>query len=261
MAFTYITFFSIKMITVRLNGGLGNQLFQLCAAKSISKDTNKEFYINSLNTPSITHSTKNYYEGIFKNFIKFFQNKSSDYHYYDCLANYPQFFENVKNSNQAVLLGGYFQDYRITDVVYDEFINLLWFDKERLDSKYPNISSTIFFHIRGGDYLTTDLLLDLRDYYKQAILLFPGKKFSVFTNDIPYAKQFLTDFDYDIINENEEDSLYLMSKCEGGICANSTFSWWGGYLNKHRKIVIPSKWSQKYYWHDKTYHVPNWITI
>jgi hypothetical protein len=78
---------------------------------------------------------------------------------------------------------------------------------------------------------------------------------------MPYAKQFLNGFDYDLINENEEDSLYLMSMCEGGICANSTFSGWGGYLNKCRKIVLPSRWSQKRYWHDETYHVPGWIVI
>jgi hypothetical protein len=249
------------MISVRLKGGLGNQLFQLSAAKSISKDTNKEFYINSLTTPTITHSSTNYYQSIFKKFTPFFKNKGSSYEYFDCMANYTVFFERVKNSTEPVLLGGDFQDYRISDVVYDEFKELLWFDEERLNKKYPNISSTIFLHIRGGDYLTTDLLLDLRDYYKKAISLFPGKKFSVFTNDIHFSRNYLDDFDYEIVRENDEDSLYLMSQCEGGICANSTFSWWGGYLNKNRKITWPRKFSQKTHWHDNTYHVPGWIII
>ena len=251
------------MITVDLRGGLGNQLFQLCAGKAIANKTNKEFYIDKLKSPWIPHSSKNYFESIFKNCkILFKQPCATTIVTYNCLQVFDEtFIEKVKNISEPITLHGWFQDYKIIDEIYDEFINLLWFDTETLDQKYPNISSTIFLHIRGGDYLTTDLLVDLREYYKQAVRLFPGKRFSVFTNDVPYAKTFLKDFEYDILDENEEDSLYLMSKCEGGICANSTFSWWGGYLNKHRKIVIPSKWSTKQTWHDETFYVPNWVTL
>lgn len=251
------------MITIDLRGGLGNQLFQMCAGKSISISSNKEFYIDVLSTPWIPHSSKNYLDSIFKNFKPFFKKVDTNVIVkYDCLDNYNQeFIQKLTKISEPIKLHGWFQDYKITDVVYDEFRSLLWFDKERLDAKYPNISSTVFLHVRGGDYLTTDIFLDLREYYKKSVSLFPGKKISVFTNDINHAKQFLKDFEYDIINENEEDSLYLMSKCEGGICANSTFSWWGAYLNKNRKIVIPSKWSTKTKWHDETFYVPTWIII
>jgi hypothetical protein len=86
--------------------------------------------------------------------------------------------------------------------------------------------------------------VDLDYYYSQAIQQFPGAHFAVFTNDIAYAKskRWLQDVPHTFIEENEIDSLLLMSKCAGGICANSSFSWWGAYLTPNRKITLPEEW-------------------
>jgi hypothetical protein len=83
-------------------------------------------------------------------------------------------------------------------------------------------------------------------------------EFVIFTNDVSYA---LSQFpNIPIIQESELDSLYLMSKCSGCICANSSFSWWAAYLNSERRIVIPSKWVNGEF-HHQTYRVPGWIVI
>jgi hypothetical protein len=52
----------------------------------------------------------------------------------------------------------------------------------------------------------------------------------------------LKDIDYEFVDASELESLVLMSECKAGICANSSFSWWGAYLNPNRLICMPSKW-------------------
>ena len=95
-------------------------------------------------------------------------------------------------------------------------------------------------------------MLDLDNYYKQSIIYIksinPTAIFYIFSNDIKYCQS----IDW-LVNENvkyildldEVDSLYLMSLCKnGGICCNSTYSWWGGYLNENinKLVIFPNKW-------------------
>ncbi len=68
----------------------------------------------------------------------------------------------------------------------------------------------------------------------------------MFTNDMDHIKSkfpFILEQPHTVVSENELDSLYLMSKCQlGGVASNSTFSWWGLYLNLDRpNLIIPSK--------------------
>jgi hypothetical protein len=84
-------------------------------------------------------------------------------------------------------------------------------------------------------------------YYERAVRQFPaGTHFSVLTNDISYAKTIpvLQRISHTFVEEPDEvRALWTLARCrDGGICANSTFSWWGAYLNPDRTIVLPSKW-------------------
>ena len=136
---------------------------------------------------------------------------------------------------------GYFQNYKYIDPVKDEFLKMLSFNISVL-SKYPNLQNSIFLHIRGGDYLIYDVHnVNLSNYYSKCLEQCTDP-IVVFTNDANYANKILSGKQYTIINESDIDSLYLMSQCKGGICANSSFSWWGAYLNTNRKLFLPSKW-------------------
>jgi hypothetical protein len=88
-------------------------------------------------------------------------------------------------------------------------------------------------------------------------------EYVVFTNDLNYAmsQPVLSKIKYTVINEPEIESMYLMSQCKGGICANSTFSWWGGFLNKHRKITLPSKWFVNAPAIVGDLYVPHWTVV
>lgn len=231
------------MLTIHLKGGLGNQLFQLAALETIAKETNRSFILRSLITPPTHHSSQNYLQTIFRNWNNYYKISISSYQNVSEQNPYVKENWNQKLTSSNTCLEGYFQNY---EYVSNTFCSKLIFNTSVL-SKYPTIQKCAFLHIRGGDYVNHwlhDVKLD--NYYKEAIEKFSkDTHFYVFTNDIEYAKtkKFLKDIQYSFVQEKEEDSLYLMSQCGfGGICANSSFSWWGAYLNRNRLLILPSKW-------------------
>jgi hypothetical protein len=146
-----------------------------------------------------------------------------------------------KDKCNCVIVCGYYQKYKYIPRFFKQMLTLPHVD----DSK---IRDTCFLHIRGGDYVNHGLHdVKLEPYYRRCIALMKEKgitKFSVFTNDKEYAtsREFLKDIDYAFVDAPEIESLVLMSKCKAGICANSSFSWWGAYLNSNRPICMPAKW-------------------
>jgi hypothetical protein len=227
------------MLTIKLQGGLGNQLFQLAFLLYISKISGIPYFIQNLESPSTIHSREQYFESIFKNLRYRFQKHSISR---TLVENSELAFEDWKfkvNSDPTEFFG-YFQRYEYTDVIRNELISSLSFNYSILN-KYLDIKRKFFIHVRGGDFKKIqDHNVDLTQYYKRCLELCKGEEFVIFTNDIPYANSLLPGIQ--IIEESEIDSLFLMSQCKGCICANSTFSWWGAYLNPERPIYFPSIW-------------------
>jgi len=223
--------------------GLGNQLFLLAATESFAKQTGRRFYIKNTRTPNNPHSSTNYYDSIFKNFLPLSVDpgpelgilEPDDQPYMD----WPSII-NSYNMNKNIALKGFFQHWKYIEPVRETFIEKLSFNTDIL-KKYPDISECFFVHVRGTDYLTWSGFVDLTKYYQKCLSQIDSK-IVVFTDHPEYARKVLNK-PYQFIMENEVDSLYLMSKCKGCICSNSTFSWWGAYLNPNRQIFIPSKWN------------------
>lgn len=225
-------------ITVALAGGLGNQLFQLAALLHVARRTGRTPYIQTVANPS-PHSAVSYFDTILSKFKSLHSGLSPSSKVAEPSMTYTDWRGLLRWSPNPEL-NGYFQDWRYVD---PDFVSRLLFPPDVL-TRYP-AEDSVFLHIRGGDYVghfLHDIQLD--GYYQRAIEHFPDAHFLVVTNDVAYAmsRPYLVGLKYTLVDEPEIDTLYLMSQCKGGICANSSFSWWGAYLNPHRKIVMPDQW-------------------
>lgn len=101
--------------------------------------------------------------------------------------------------------------------------------------------------MRRGDYVgNKHHELDLSNYYEKAIQHIGKGIAYIVSNDMEWCKNwdFLKSIPHRFVEENEVDTLIIMSKCSlGGITANSSYSWWGLYLNTDRpNLIIPGKW-------------------
>lgn len=103
----------------------------------------------------------------------------------------------------------------------------------------------VAIHVRRGDYCKNSFYINLMedtDYYEQAMALFPQEKFLVFSDNIDWCKQqpIFSRCEFSEGNTDVED-MNLMAGCKAVITANSSFSWWAGFLSKGT-VIYPSQW-------------------
>lgn len=118
-------------------------------------------------------------------------------------------------------------------------------------------NNAVSLHVRRGDYQNThwqNILGVIKgiNYYTDAMAFIdksvPYPKYFVFSDDMDWVKQNLIIPDAVYINHNSGKTayvdMYLMSLCKHNIIANSTFSWWAAWLNKHENkiVIMPDKW-------------------
>ena len=112
----------------------------------------------------------------------------------------------------------------------------------------------VSIHVRRGDYLELEHQypnLTKTDYYTRAIALFPpDTKFLVFSDDISWCKDYFRGPQFTFsVADNPIHDLNNMASCQHNIIANSSFSWWGAYLNRnpHKIVICPNQslWGSK----------------
>jgi hypothetical protein len=186
------------------------------------------------------------------------------------------------NSHKIVYYSGYWQSEKYfenaEDIIRQQFSfndKLINEKNKALIKQYLN-KNTVSIHIRRGDYVTNtdaNILLggscDL-SYYENAISYIKKNVsqpyFQFFSDDIDWVREHFIDLgNVQFIDWNHQtdswQDMMLMSKCKHNVIANSSFSWWGAWLNNNaNKIVIaPSKWFNS---HETLDIVPeNWIRI
>jgi hypothetical protein len=135
-------------------------------------------------------------------------------------------------------------------------------------------SNAVSLHIRRGDYVddvkNKYLLTFGLEYYNEAVSYIKqtvvDPVFYIFSDDIDWAKNNLKIGEAIFVSSpdiKDYEELVLMSKCKHNIIANSSFSFWGAWLNQNfNKIVIaPKKWSNKFVKQYSNIAPPDWIRL
>jgi hypothetical protein len=252
-----------------LRGGLGNLLFQLAATHNEAKRSGKTFICSNQHIIQSHHTLIEVYKQTIFKHIRFVK-KVGKYHVYKQSGYSCWNYTGIPQIAGNVMLDGYFINKDYFEETSKEFVDLLCFDG--IKEKYSNVltSNMCSLHVRRGDYLTCPLhVVQSIDYYKSAVdIIGKDKMFLIFSDDIAWCKQNFSFIKNKIFMEGNADyeDLYLMSQCDHNINANSTFSWWGAWLNTNEdKIVI----APKNYFSDQTtnntavsYIYPkNWIQL
>jgi hypothetical protein len=227
-------------ITPTFAGGLGNIMFQLASSYGIAKQLSWKLYIQSNTHRRSQHSSTPYFEGLLALWKQFDATVKPSH-----IVNEHNLHPITIQTKGSYLVRGYLQNWAYFWNYRQEILDLLTFNTE-IASKYPRLEESAFIHVRGGDYrVLPNHFVDLSVYYPRAIATVKAPHYYIFTNDEDYLskQEWLSSISYTVVKENEVDSLYLMGQCKkGAICPNSTFSWWGAFLNIDRPICLPSKW-------------------
>ena len=267
------------MIIGQIIGGLGNQMFQYAFYKYLEYSKHGELKLDlslfknySLHNGYELERVFNIDEKIavrdeierFKsNYPLFFkiENKLLNKNIIFGTKHFKEnkFYINEKIFDQIIkdfYVEGYFQTYKYIQ----KLDNSLFEFKTKLSQKEEQLfkGNTVSIHIRGGDYLSSkkdNVLFGnicTKDYYMKAINYIKNNienpNFLIFTNDKEYAESLFKYDNFQIIdwNRNRESfrDMYLMSLCKHNIIANSSFSWWGAWLNKNssKVVIAPHKW-------------------
>lgn len=279
------------MIVIRLNGGLGNQMFQYATARALSLSRNvdlildlsefnkyklRDFELDKYNLEAKINK-REYFLRLICLKLKLY--KVIKPYWMETNIAYDK---TIKNLGRNAYLEGYFQ----SELYFRNIRNILLKDfvikediSEYAKSIKENISEkkiSISIHLRRGDYVFDKVTSNIHgvcslEYYKQAMSLI-NKKFRkinyfIFSDDITWVKYNLELQNATYVehcNTPHED-MYLMSLCDHNIIANSSFSWWAAWLNNnHKKIVIaPKNWfkNQKYLQYSTGIACESWIKI
>jgi hypothetical protein len=272
------------MVITNILGGLGNQMFQYAAGKALAARTNqtlklditsfeeyklRNFDLDCFNinyevatTLELAAYKKNRYS-ILSRFLNklfpknFFSNKKiyrEPFYHFD-----PEFFK-IRNS---VYLFGYWQTEKYFLDIKSEILKDFLL-RSPISQSAQNVEADIIkanavsLHVRRGDYVSNPDANSFHgtcslDYYKKAVDLISeshaSARFFIFSDDIEWCKKhfdFINNPYYVELDKSAPDceEMYLMSQCKHNIIANSSFSWWGAWLNLNpdKMVVAPIKW-------------------
>lgn len=258
------------MIGVRLEGRLGNQLFQYAFAYATSKKLKVGFYLDKSVQPILFtkyFTTADKFDKLdrilftikgFKNLFSFHL-RTSFYKTIKSILNLKdvQILDTESPENEMAKLAdqkffiGFFQseDYFKP---YKEEIMAKFSIKDKYQAAFqhifqeiPKTSPIVVIHVRRTDYMDLNINLPLSYYHNAIASLTTAHNFYVIISDDPAFTQ--EEFSYlpnkYISHESEIVDFQFLMNADICILSNSSFSWWGAYLNtKNAEIIVPKYW-------------------
>jgi len=254
------------MISTILKWGVGNRMIQISKIYIKSKINNIDYIFDDKYCFRIMHNTNEHYS------TNIFSKLNFNYTYYDIFTNYTEeqsndeylkIINNIKLNTKYDLINTsdidkYYDNFITCDYDFSfDLIFLYQYQKElqhlfinedvinKLKIKYINIlKNSVSIHIRRGDYISDfPQLLKSNSYYFDNIEKIEKHKkienILIFSDDIQWCKENIIDDRITYIEGQQDyEDLYLMSLCENNIIIDSSFSWWGAFLNENENKII-----------------------
>ncbi|MBN8250834.1 alpha-1,2-fucosyltransferase [Priestia flexa] len=283
------------MMIVRVSGGLGNQMFQYAFYKYLQKkgydvriDINDYSYIEYHNgfelervfniqpryanlnqVKKLAYFKQSLFCKIYRKIFKTELRKKTEITFYNSLQD--------EKYDKPVYFDGIWQDPTLAASIEKELKKDFQFSTTNinnlcLDMKHQITNcNSVSVHVRRGDYLKNKKFGEIcnKEYYVNSMNYIKEKyhnpSFFIFSDDIEWCKENLSFISNDIryINFNNGKNsyldMYLMSLCNHNIIANSTFSWWGAWLNSNadKQVICPQRWDTT----ERDLSLDSWIKI
>lgn len=264
------------MITVRLQGGMGNQMFQYACGRALAMRNNtsvqldttylldrtprkhftfREYDLDVFNVQAEVVSRKKYFWHIVLHRIKNKLLKPRG------VERYFEFDPSVSSLGPTATLEGYWQSPRyfseIQDTIRKDFtLKDPLSGPSRILLEEIKDTASVGMHVRRGDYVGNayhDIGID-QSYYEEGLRYIANKqavqKVYVFSDDIEWCREHLnlpseTVFvGPEYAGKKGEEHMMLMSACKHFVIPNSSFSWWAAWLSKNENkiVIVPKKW-------------------
>ena len=262
------------MIITAFKGGLGNQLFQYAAARKFAYAGQTELKLDFRNYAKVMHelkircfnieenvATEQECDRLTRKDVLYYLEKTLPYYkrrfVWERNWMFDQNLVGIKRKNMYVR--GTFQSPKYFDGI-ETILRKELTPKESVDKKYRDIidvingTNSVSIHIRRGDMMaeSTGRHVVTPSYYTSAVEYIKQRvkdpRFFVFSDDIPWVKENLAFTEHmEFVSRpgiHDYEELLIMAKCKSNIIGDSTFSWWGAWLdtNLDKIVICPEKW-------------------
>lgn len=250
----------ITNLEIGYNGRLGNQLFQYAACYAVAKKLNVDFVIPSNNETNIKedgcwdHTNNRWIPYNFRMYEGFKitapqQDTPPLKTFQEPHFHYTPEFNNIQDNTSVQ---GYYQSEKYFLPYKEDILKEFTFKPEVLNQALDFITplkqkEVVAIHVRRGDNIVNpNFPLISMEYIQEAMNQFTDKEYNflILSDDIKYCKQVFPEGVYYSEGYSDFVDMCLMSLSDHNIISNSSFSWWGAYLNSNpnKKVIAPNSW-------------------